>query len=262
MANKIGIFDSGVGGLTVLEKIMKMMPHEQLLYVGDNANCPYGEKTKEELFVLAGRIVEFFLSQNVNMIVFACNTTSANVLDDLRRKYPKVLMIGVIDSTVQSFVMEKKNQVLVIATHATIRADKYASLIHSYVPRCQVYSLETPKLVPLIEDGSYKQGIQDVLSEYLLPYQGKIDSIILGCTHYPIVQDQIQSILGDIAYVSSSDAVADEIYAYFKMHNLLSYQKRSVEIYTTGKVEEFIYAASNFFDFNTLEVKHIDLPSK
>lgn len=259
MKNKIGIFDSGVGGLTVLQSMKQLLPNEDLIYVGDNANCPYGDKTHEQLLHCAVKIVKYFISRDIKIIVLACNTTSASVLEDLRQLFKDVLIIGVIDSTVQSFLKKDLNHVLVIATNATIQSKKYEQTILSYKKNCQVFSLATPQLVPLIESGEYKNGIVLQIEEALKQYHSKIDSIILGCTHYPIIKNQIKKVLGDIEYISSSDSVSDEVKFYLQEHHLLSHLQGSVEINTTGNVEEFIYAASSFFDFSNVEVFHIDV---
>lgn len=261
MKNTIGIFDSGVGGLTVLQSMIKKLPNEDLIYVGDNANCPYGDKTKEQLLTYATRIVDYFISRGVKIVVLACNTTSANVLDELRKKYPNLKIIGVIDSTVQSFLKNNLKSVLVMATKATIQSNKYAITINMYQKECKVYSLATPKLVPLIESGEYKKGIVNELTNYLKDYKDKVDAVILGCTHYPIVQNQIQSILGDICYVSSSDSVSEEVYYYLQSHHLLGNQKGTVEILTTGNSDEFVYASSSFYNYDNEEVRHLEIKS-
>lgn len=259
MKTTIGIFDSGVGGLTVLQEMEKALPHTNLVYVGDNKNCPYGDKTKEALYHCASKVVEYFIRKNIHMIVLACNTTSANILDDLRVNYPDVNFIGVIDSTVQSFLKKNKKEVLVVATKATVKSNKYEQTIHLYNKHIKVHSLATKKLVPLIESGEYKQGIQSVLSDYLKDYH-LIDSIILGCTHYPIIMSQFKQVLGDIEYISSSEAVSKEVLSYLLEHHSIDQNEEGcVEIYTTGNAQEFIFASSSFYNYQQKIVKHIEV---
>ena len=191
MNNPIGIFDSGVGGLTVLDYMRQQFPHENMIYIGDNAHCPYGDKTKSQLLEYTRQICDYFAKQHVKMIVLACNTTSANVLDELQKLYPHIPIVGVIHSTVHEFLARHHQRVLVIATSATIQSHKYRQMLLQYNPELTVYELATPRLVPVIESGEYKYGIQELLGEYLLPYQNKIDALILGCTHYPLVQKEI-----------------------------------------------------------------------
>lgn len=258
--NPIGLFDSGVGGLTVVNSIKSNLPHENIVYVGDNYNCPYGNKTKEQLFTYASRIIEYFISRNVKMIVLACNTTSANILDKLQETYPDVKIIGVIDATVDDFINRRVDNTLIIATKATIDSNKYRDTIKDKNPNVISYSLATPKLVPLVESGMYKEGIYDTLHEYLDPYKGVVKSIILGCTHYPILKEQIKRVLPNIEYVSSSDAICKDVITYLEDNELLNIKPNpTIEIYTTGEKEEFIYSSSGFFDYTNIDVQHIDL---
>lgn len=261
MNRPIGIFDSGVGGLTVLDTLRTKLPHENLIYIGDNKNCPYGDKTKEQLLEYTVEICDYFASLNVKMIVLACNTTSANVLVELQDRYPTIPIVGVISSTVHYLLSTEKKRVLIIATNATIQSHKYRNLIHEYDKEVEVYELATPKFVPLIESGDYKNGIHDVISDYVLQYQDKIDAIILGCTHYPIVKDQIHEVLGEnIDYISSSESISDEVASYILLHNLACNDKnRYIKIYTTGDKEEFLNASKDFFEYNELPVEELRL---
>jgi glutamate racemase len=263
MNRPIGVLDSGVGGLTVLHTLRLLLPEEDIIYIGDSVNCPYGNKTKEELFYLASRMVEYFISKNVKMIVHACNTTTASVLSDLQKRYPEQKFIGVIHATVDDFIQRNKKEVLLIATETTIASRKYQQYIKACNSDIVVHALATPKLVPLVENGAYKEGIYDVLHGYLDPYQGSIDSIILGCTHYPILLHQIQQVLPNITYISSSEAIGKEIKEYLKEHQLTNINNQgSITIYTTGDIQEFQYSSSGFFDYTGTYLFHLDLDSK
>ncbi len=259
MERPIGLFDSGVGGLTVLSTLKNLLPNENIIYIGDNANCPYGDKTPDQLFVYASRIIEYFIENNVKLIVMACNTTSANVLDKLQEHYPSVKIIGVINATVHDFILRDCNNVVIIATEGTINSNKYGLEIINK-KHCNVHSLATPKLVPLIESGTYKNGIYSVLHEYLDKYKGVVDAIILGCTHYPIVQNQIAAVLPNIEYISSSDAVGSDVKRYLEYNKLLNVKSREyIQINTTGNVIDFINSSSGFFDYQDLEVHHLSI---
>lgn len=224
---KIGIFDSGVGGLTVLKSIYDKYPNNEYVYIGDNKNSPYGDKTKEELFTYASRIIDYFISLDIKLIVIACNTICSNVLNELKEKYKSITLIGVIDSTVNSFIKKNKKKVLVIATTKTIMSNIYEKKIKGVDKNIEVYSLKTPLLVPLIESG---KSVKEVLDEYLKPYKD-IDSIILGCTHYKIIEKDIDK---DVTIVNSSDGVVEELSNYLKKET-----SSSIKIYTTGNVSEF-----------------------
>lgn len=260
MERAIGLFDSGVGGLTVLNSLRSILPNENIIYVGDNIHCPYGSKTKEELFEYASGIIEYFIRCNVKMIVLACNTTSANVLEKLQGKYQEIPIIGVIDATVHDFLTRNVSNTLIIATKATIDSNKYYDSIYALNQDIAVYSLATPKLVPLVESGVYKEGIYGVLHEYLDDYKGVVKSIILGCTHYPILKEQIKRVLPNIEYISSSEAIGKEIFQYLQNNQLLNTKSNPiVKIYTTGNIDEFKFSSSGFFDYTGLTIKHLKI---
>ena len=258
MERAIGLFDSGVGGLTVLNSIKSLLPNENIIYIGDNYHCPYGDKTPAQLFKYASGIVEYFIKQNVKLIVLACNTTSSTVLERLQMTYPEVMIIGVIDATVNDFINRKVANTLIIATVATIKSNKYPETIKQIDSKIETFSLATPKLVPLVESGKYKEGIYDVLHEYLDDYKEKVQSIILGCTHYPILKEQIENVLPNIEYVSSSEAISKSVKDILSKKKLLNLNKNNyIKIYTTGDVDEFIYSSSGFFDYTNLKVEHL-----
>ncbi len=224
---RVGIFDSGVGGLTVLKEIYDKYPDNEYVYIGDNKNSPYGEKTKEELYSYASRIIDYFIKRDIKHIVIACNTICSNVFSLLKEKYNDIVLIGVVDSTVSSFIKTNKKKVLILATTKTIESNIYENKIKEIDKNIKVYSLAAQKLVPLIENGV---SVKNVLAEYLNPYKD-IDSIILGCTHYKIIEKEIDK---DVVIINSSDGVVVEISRYLDNCN-----KSSVEIYTTGDVLQF-----------------------
>ena len=210
------------------------------------------------MFKYASGIVEYFIKQNVKLIVLACNTTSSTVLERLQMTYPEVMIIGVIDATVNDFINRKVANTLIIATVATIKSNKYPETIKQIDSKIETFSLATPKLVPLVESGKYKEGIYDVLHEYLDDYKEKVQSIILGCTHYPILKEQIENVLPNIEYVSSSEAISKSVKDILSKKKLLNLNKNNyIKIYTTGDVDEFIYSSSGFFDYTNLKVEHL-----
>ncbi len=250
MGKRIGLFDSGVGGLTVLAKIMQKYPTMDIIYVGDNGHCPYGDKTKQQLLTYSSGIVEYFLAQGINDIVLACNTTTSTVLNDLIEKYPEVNFVGVIDSTVNALLTTSCKKVLVIATNATISSNVYQDLILSKDNTIDVAQLATPSLVPLIESGEYLNNLETHLNELLSDYLGKIDGIILGCTHYPIISTQIAKVLGnEVEIISSSEAIVNEIPDFEGTGR--------IEIFTTGAIDTFILSSKGFFEYEDIEVKRL-----
>lgn len=240
---RIGIFDSGVGGLTVLKSIHDKYPNNEYFYVGDNKYNPYGEKTKEQLFCYASRIIDYFITKNINLIVIACNTICSNIFDKLKDKYKNITLIGVIDSTIKDFIKRNKKNVLVIATTGTIKSNVYENRIKNINSFINIYSLATPELVPLIEK---RIDTKDTINNYLSNYKD-IDSIILGCTHYKLIE---QNISKNIEIINSSDGVVNDINKYIKN----SYDV--VNIYTTGNEEEFNKFCKLYMNIKS---SHIDI---
>lgn len=223
---RIGVFDSGVGGLTVLKSLYDKYPNNEYVYIGDNKNVPYGDKSKEELFEYASRIIDYFKSNDIKLVVIGCNTICSNIYQRLEEKYKDITFIGVIDATVDLFFKTNKKNVLVIGTINTIKSNKYETKIKNKNKDIIVHSLATPKLVPLIEnDLDASNEINDILSKY----KG-IDSIILGCTHYKLIEDLIPK---NITCIDSSTGVVN------KIKNYIQNSKSSVKIYTTGNIEDF-----------------------
>lgn len=227
MKNKIGIFDSGVGGLTVLKSLSDKYKCIDYIYIGDNKYCPYGDKTKEELLNYAKRIVNYFIEKGISIIVIACNTSCSQTLDELKQIYKNITFIGVIDSTIDIFLKSKKNNVLVIGTSATINSNIYESKIKEKNNNIKVTNLATPKLVPLIEN---MEMTKKVLNEYLKPYND-IDSIILACTHYKLIEKEIDK---NIKVINSSDSIVNTIKNY-----IIESTTGSIKIYTTGNIIKF-----------------------
>lgn len=227
MKNKIGIFDSGVGGLTVLKSLSDKYKCIDYIYIGDNKYCPYGDKTKEELLNYAKRIVNYFIEKGISIIVIACNTSCSQTLDELKQIYKNITFIGVIDSTIDIFLKSKKNNVLVIGTSATINSNIYESKIKEKNNNIKVTNLATPKLVPLIEN---MEMTKEALNEYLNPYNN-IDSIILACTHYKLIEKEIDK---NIKVINSSDSIVNTIKNY-----IIESTTGSIKIYTTGNIIKF-----------------------
>lgn len=177
---RVGLFDSGIGGLTVLRSLIKRYPDNEYIYFGDTANLPYGSKSIDELKKLAKHNVELLLSFNVDLIVIACGTVSSNCLDYLKSNY-NIPIIDIISPTINYLNNAKYSNVGVIATEATINSHIFKNNIN----KC-VYEIATPELVPLIESNNLN-NIDNVLEEYLDNYKEKIDVLVLGCTHYPLL---------------------------------------------------------------------------
>ncbi|MBQ9642926.1 MAG: glutamate racemase, partial [Lachnospiraceae bacterium] len=184
----IGVFDSGIGGLTVAREIMRQMPNEKIIYFGDTARVPYGSKSRETVLKYSQQIVRFLLEQNVKAIAVACNTASAYALPEIEKDCP-VPIIGVIRPGAKTAVEATKNgRIGVIGTEATVESGTYPEYVHSIAPMAQVLSRACPLFVPLVEEGLWEDPVTDEIARrYLAELMDEdIDTLILGCTHYPL----------------------------------------------------------------------------
>ena len=212
---KVGLFDSGVGGLSVLKRLMEKYPNNEYIYFGDTKNLPYGSKSIEELKILAKNNIEFLLKFNVDIIVIACGTVSSNCLDYLKDNY-NIPIIDIISPTINYLNNSNYNNIGVIATEATINSHIFKNNINK-----NIYEIATPKLVPLIE-GTTTDDLEKVLNEYLNDYIDKIDVLILGCTHYPLVSNSIKKVIGNSTklinmadYITIDDYGEGKVKIYF-----------------------------------------------
>lgn len=252
---KIGVFDSGVGGLTVLKGLQEALPEETFIYIGDNLHSPYGEKTHDQLLAYTTDIVQYFLKQEVKMIVLACNTTSCVVLEELRQLFDQVPMLGVTEATCEMVKKENFQKALIMATKATIESGAYQQRIGLD----KTLGLACPSLVPLIENGADNQEIEVALHTLLDEPMAVCDSVVLGCTHYPIIAPQIKTLYPHIKMFSSSDAIIDEVKKYLHSHDAYALSKGKSVVYTTGDLEKFIKSAQSFFEFRYYDVQRLEL---
>jgi len=195
----IGIFDSGVGGLTVVKEIIKTLPNENIVYFGDTARVPYGAKSKDVVTKYSKQIVRFLLTKNVKAIIVACNTVSSNSLDELRNSF-EIPFVGVVEPGVKSVIETTKNKkVGIIGTEATIRSGMYGKLIHKSDSSIEVFSKPCPLFVPLAEEGWYDNNVSKLTAEiYLNEFTAcGIDTLLLGCTHYPLLKKCIGEAIGE-----------------------------------------------------------------
>lgn len=225
MKKRLGMIDSGLGGIKVLNACVNAYPNYDYVFIGDQQHAPYGDKSKEEIHSYACDLLNYFQSQGIQDVIVACNTICANALDSLIKEYPHMKLHGIIDATVKELPSDVK-RVLVLATAKTVAAHAYRDAILSRLSTCEVYEVAAVKLVPLLENEGSQEALQEALEEYLLPYQGQVDAVVLGCTHYPIVKDQIEQIIQVPVY--DSDAAVVKSVPFVK-HD----EPGSVTIYTT-----------------------------
>ena len=219
----IGIFDSGVGGLTVLKEIASLLPEENLLYLGDTARVPYGTKSVETVQHYALEAAKFLVDQGVKLLVVACNTASAVALPLLRERF-QLPVIGVIEPGARRAAQSQNQRIGVIGTEGTISSHRYPEAIRLLLPEARILSVACPLFVPLAEEGWAEHEVARLTAiEYLQPLlTAEIDTLVLGCTHYPLLRNTLQRVLGDtVTLVDSAEETAKSVQQLFRSQGLL-----------------------------------------
>ncbi|NLK07898.1 MAG: glutamate racemase [Firmicutes bacterium] len=239
----IGVYDSGVGGLTVVKWLRRKLPKEQILYFGDTARVPYGGRPPEEIIKFSRQILAFFVEKDVKFVIAACNTSSALALPSLIPNAPVPLM-GVIGPGVKKAAVEVKGRRIgVIGTKGTVESRAYTEALQNVDPDIQVWETACPRLVPLVENGEWEgRQIETLLTEYLQPLlKHNIDTLILGCTHYPYLMTAIRAVLGnDIQIVDPGEAAAEEAVLELDRLGLLTHSKQGSDgFYVSGDPHVF-----------------------
>ena len=193
----IAVFDSGVGGISVLRHLRKWMPNERYLYFGDSANAPYGSRPTEEIRRLAETVAEYLLTRGIKALVVACNTATSAAIGALREKYPELIVIGIEPALKPAVDAFPRGTIGVLATPVTLREEKFRRLVESYSGHCRVIDLPAPGLSQLVEHGlGDSEEAEALLRPILAPWAGKMDALVLGCTHYPFAAQTVTRILG------------------------------------------------------------------
>src|ERR1051326_854514 len=207
----IGIFDSGVGGLTVVREVLRQLPHESVLYLGDTARVPYGPRGEATIARFALQLVEFLLRRDVKALVVACNTVSAAAIEPIRAQSP-VPVLDVIGPTVEAAVRQTRtNRIGVIGTVATVKSGVYPRTVQGLKPEAEVLLQPCPLFVPIAEEGLAEHKVAQLMAEeYLAPFQGTgMDTLVLGCTHYPLLKEALSRVLGpEVALIDSAEPTA------------------------------------------------------
>ncbi|WP_130810906.1 glutamate racemase [Olsenella sp. Marseille-P4559] len=207
----IGAFDSGVGGLTILSRLVAELPHERFVFFGDSAHAPYGDKPPEEILALSRRTAASLVDEGAKALVIACNTATSVAAPTLREVYPGIPIIGVEPALKPATLAPRHRRILVMATAATLRLGKFQRLEDRWGTDSEVIEVPCVGLADLIEKGDPgSPQIRGLLERYLGPWRGKVDSVVLGCTHYPLVRDQILEVMGDVALFDGGEGTARE----------------------------------------------------
>ncbi len=263
----IGIFDSGIGGLTVLKQILLQLPDESTLYLGDTARVPYGIRSPETVTRYSFENARFLFSKGIKILVVACNTVSSVSLEAIK-KTVSVPVVGVIEPGAKAAVSSTKNKrVGVIGTDATIQSDSYADAIKRIDGSVEVFGLSCPLFVPLVEEGWTEGEIVEMTAErYLKNIKDKgIDTLVLGCTHYPLLKDVLSKIMGEkVRLIDSAIETAMEIKTILGNFSLLKEDSRNVirEFYVTDSPQRFISVGERFLGRKIDYIQKIELDSE
>ncbi|SRR5712692_1247991 len=248
--NPIGVFDSGIGGLTVLQKIIEVLPRENTVYLGDTARAPYGIKSTETVLRYSFENTDFLVEKDVKLVVVACNTSTAVALERLREKVA-VPVIGVIEpGVIRALSTSKKKKVGVIGTEATIQSGAYTKALRAEDPSVEVYSRACPLFVPLAEEGWTDNAVAEMTVKAYLGSlrQSGIDTLILGCTHYPLLKNAIRKFMGSgVKLVDSAEEVAKNVGAVLKKESLARKTgKGSHSFFVTDAPDRFVKVGRRF----------------
>ncbi|MDD4371654.1 MAG: glutamate racemase [Anaerostipes sp.] len=260
----IGVFDSGVGGLTVAREIMRQLPEENLVYFGDTARVPYGTKSKETVIRYSKQIIRFLLSKGVKAIVIACNTASAVCLPELEALY-NIPIIGVVEPGANSAAKATKNKNIgIIGTNGTVKSGVYTKLLRKKDPEITVVTKACPLFVPLVEEGLIDDRItEDVTQRYLSELKGyDIDALVLGCTHYPLLMNPIGHYMGEkVTLVNPAYETAKTLKATLNESNIANTEGNggNHEYYVSDMVEQFLTFADRVLPCHVDKVNYIEI---
>lgn len=268
----IGVFDSGYGGLTVLREFVNKLPQYDYLYLGDNARAPYGTRSFDTVYRYTLQCVKWLLEQNCSLVILACNTASAKALrtiqqNDLYKLNPRARVLGVIRPTTEMIGNHTtSNHIGILATNGTVQSESYLLEIEKFFPGLKITQEACPMWVPLVENNEYQtEGADYFIKKHidsLMASGDDVDAILLACTHYPLLKDQIQKHLPEhVKLISQADIVADSLKDYLHRH-------REIEQYITKKGERIFYTTDSTTDFDSkaaiffgeeVRSKHLDL---
>jgi glutamate racemase len=264
--NKIGVFDSGIGGLTVLKEIIRALPDEDIIYFGDGKRTPYGSKSKETIEMFALQSMKFLTDKGAKAVVIACNTVSSNAMEAIRKEY-SLPIIEVISTTARLAAKQSKNKHIgVIGTKATVESASYEKALMNIDPEICVYQKSCPLFVPLAEEGRewWNDDItKAVAGKYFTYFDGKdIDTLILGCTHYPLLKDIIQQTIGEnVRLVDSAYITAADTKHVLEEKGMLSGSKGKgkLEVYTSDSIERFMPMCNTILGMDNVKIEKTDI---
>lgn len=261
----IGFIDSGVGGLTVIKEALRQLPNERLIYLGDTARCPYGPRPAKQVIQFTWEMTNFLLEKNIKMLVIACNTATAVALDEIKSQLDIPVVGVILPGTRAALKATENNRIGVIGTAGTIKSNAYEEALKRKAPNTIVTSLACPKFVPIVESNEFHSSVaKKVVSETLGPLQLKnLDTLILGCTHYPLLRPLIQNVVGNqVKLIDSGAETVSEVSMlldYFDIANSPQFKNEPNEFYTTGSAKMFEAIANDWLKQEEINVQQIRL---
>ncbi|HCA34020.1 MAG TPA: glutamate racemase [Lachnospiraceae bacterium] len=263
---KIGVFDSGLGGLTAVREIKKYLPHESIVYFGDTARLPYGSKSKQRIVEFSKQNMRFLLTHDVKAVIIACGTASSNAVDEVRAEFD-LPIFGVVRAGAREAVKQSRTgRIGVAATAATIRSGAFKRLIGQMDDKAEVFSVACPLFVPLVESGWWQDDItRQVVKRYMDPLKQKgVDTVIMGCTHYPMLRPLIQEEMGpDVKLINVSKAAVLETGDFLDRHQMQAEEssRPSYEFYTSDSIDDFKEFCSQVLeeDSSRIHAEKIDI---
>lgn len=262
----IGVFDSGVGGLTVAREIMRQMPDERMIYFGDTARVPYGNKSQETVIRYSRQIIRFLQKQEVKAIVIACNTATACALETVEKSLD-IPIIGVIRAGAKAAVDGTKNgKIGIIGTEATIRSGVYTEIMYKMNPAIEVTGKPCPLFVPLVEEGLLHDSVTDeIASRYLSCLKGKyIDTLVMGCTHYPLLRSTLKRIMGDdVTLINPAYETALELKDLLEKDDITcvpgAADAEKYRFFVSDMAEKFTDFATSILPYDVTETRKINI---
>ncbi|WP_161978791.1 glutamate racemase [Streptococcus sp. S784/96/1] len=259
----IGFLDSGVGGLTVVRELMRQLPHEEIVYIGDSARAPYGPRPADQIREYTWELVHFLLTKNVKMIVFACNTATAVAWEEVKNALDIPVLGVILPGSSAAIKSTTSGKIGIIGTPMTITSDIYREKIHQLSPQMSVTSLACPKFVPIVESNEASSSLaKKIVYETLEPLVGKIDTLVLGCTHYPLLRPIIQNVMGNQVKLidSGAECIRDVsvLLNYFQLNHSREVAMERHRFFTTAGVATFKEIAENWLG-QEIHVEHVNL---
>ena len=259
----IGIFDSGVGGLTVAHAIKQLLPGESIVYFGDTAHLPYGDKSADAIKYYSGKITEFLLGHDAKVVLVACNSASASAFDSLKEEFKgRTILMDVIDPVVEHLGQRAFKKISVIGTKRTISSGTYENKLRLASPSTTVVSLATPLLVPMIEEGFIFDDISNaIIRTYLSdPSLAGIEALVLGCTHYPIIKNQISKIFNfNVEVVDSGRIVSGLLRETLEKNDLLNDSRKANDLFFVSDYTPYFEKIARMFFEGNINLKKADI---